>query len=546
VFRHTGQATERVVPTVLVADDNSNIQKMVTLALKDQGIDVIAVGNGEAAVRKLADPLPDLVLADIFMPVRNGYEVCEYVKKDERFAHIPVVLLVGAFDPLDEHEVERVHADGVLKKPFVPPDQLIGLVKSLLGRGASAAAVEAPSEEAPAEAASLQVEKTQQLTAAEIAKILEKKGRVPTPPVLPSGLEPDDYATRPAMIDIHTDEEAPVAFEDLLGSGESAKEEDHETAEKAEETHGASRASTGTVLDEAAHVEEAAAAEEEATEEEVAAINYEGIREEAKQPDPEQPPIPVNFGPSEPMEVITDEVVETSTVEVERSADLVTGAGDWLDSSAKQTAPVEAAPIAHAEEIEAAQPVHEEFPVAAEVHDESATAATIGDLDETTELPPHILEEEVRRAEEIAARVAAQNREQAAREKETGAFGVAAAGITGGSIAGAITAVDDLLARHMTQGAGAVREEAAAPPLQVNVPPLPLPEREPQAAVTAPPAEVPAAAAARPATSREELIEAVSERVLAQLDPYLIQKISREIIRPLVEALVKRELEKFE
>ena len=57
---------------ILVADDNSNIQKMVALALKDEGIDVVAVGNGEAAMRKIPDLRPDLVLADIFMPVRNG------------------------------------------------------------------------------------------------------------------------------------------------------------------------------------------------------------------------------------------------------------------------------------------------------------------------------------------------------------------------------------------------------------------------------------------------------------------------------------------
>lgn len=105
---------------ILVADDNSNIQKMVGLALKDQGIDVVAVGNGEAAVRKISDIRPDLVLADVFMPVRNGYEVCQYVKMDPTLAHIPVILLVGAFDPLDEQEAQRVGADGVLKKPFVP------------------------------------------------------------------------------------------------------------------------------------------------------------------------------------------------------------------------------------------------------------------------------------------------------------------------------------------------------------------------------------------------------------------------------------------
>jgi CheY-like chemotaxis protein len=125
------------VPKILVADDNSNIQKMVSLALKDQGIDVVAVGNGEAAVRKIADVRPDLVLADVFMPVRNGYEVCQFVKMDSALSHIPVILLVGAFDPLDEQEAQRVGADGVLKKPFIPPDPLISMVKSALQRAGS-------------------------------------------------------------------------------------------------------------------------------------------------------------------------------------------------------------------------------------------------------------------------------------------------------------------------------------------------------------------------------------------------------------------------
>src|SRR6266851_2622841 len=129
----------RSVARILVADDNSNIQKMVGLALKDQGIDVIAVGNGEAAVRKIADLRPDLVLADVFMPVRNGYEVCKFVKDNSSLAHIPVILLVGAFDPLDEQEAQRVGADGVLKKPFVPPDPLISMVKSALARAGIAA-----------------------------------------------------------------------------------------------------------------------------------------------------------------------------------------------------------------------------------------------------------------------------------------------------------------------------------------------------------------------------------------------------------------------
>jgi CheY-like chemotaxis protein len=137
------------VAKILVADDNSNIQKMVGLALKDQGIDVVAVGNGEAAVRKISDIKPDLVLADVFMPVRNGYEVCRYVKEDSALAHIPVILLVGAFDPLDEQEAQRSGADGVLKKPFVPPDPLISMVKSALVRAGVPLGPPAPAEKIP-------------------------------------------------------------------------------------------------------------------------------------------------------------------------------------------------------------------------------------------------------------------------------------------------------------------------------------------------------------------------------------------------------------
>jgi CheY-like chemotaxis protein len=140
------------VPRILVADDNTNIQKMVVLAFQERGVEVIAVGNGEAAVRRLPDANPDLVLADVFMPVRNGYEVCEFVKKDPRFSHVPVILLVGAFDPLDEKEARRVGADGVLKKPFVPPDPLIAMVMSALEKNPKVAAELAKAKEVAAEA----------------------------------------------------------------------------------------------------------------------------------------------------------------------------------------------------------------------------------------------------------------------------------------------------------------------------------------------------------------------------------------------------------
>jgi len=197
------------VAKILVADDNSNIQKMVGLALKDQGIDVVAVGNGEAAVRKISDVKPDLVLTDVFMPVRNGYEVCKYVKDDSALAHIPVILLVGAFDPLDEQEAQRVGADGVLKKPFVPPDPLISMVKSALSR--AGVVVGAPAEPPPPPAAP--------------AEFKPLALHTPPPPPLPSFEEPEEeIPARPAPISIDRSTQ-PLAFGSLLDTPGTTEED---------------------------------------------------------------------------------------------------------------------------------------------------------------------------------------------------------------------------------------------------------------------------------------------------------------------------------
>jgi CheY-like chemotaxis protein len=118
---------------ILLADDSITIQKVVNLTFSDEGIEVIAVSNGETAVNKLDATRPDIVLADIFMPGRNGYEVCEYVKTHPQFQHLPVLLLVGAFEPFDKQEALRVKADGHLTKPF-ESRTLIATVKRLLER----------------------------------------------------------------------------------------------------------------------------------------------------------------------------------------------------------------------------------------------------------------------------------------------------------------------------------------------------------------------------------------------------------------------------
>jgi CheY-like chemotaxis protein len=86
--------------------------------LRSEGYEVITVSDGETAMLRLKDAVPDLVIADVSMPFVTGYELCEYVKMSGKFPNAGVVLTVGAVEPLDANRAEQVGADGILKKPF--------------------------------------------------------------------------------------------------------------------------------------------------------------------------------------------------------------------------------------------------------------------------------------------------------------------------------------------------------------------------------------------------------------------------------------------
>jgi CheY-like chemotaxis protein len=119
---------------LLLADDSPTVRKVVELFFGEEGYDVVAVGGGEEALRELEGGRPpDVLLADVVMPGPNGYELCERVKRDSRFSRVPVVLLVGTFEPFNEAEARRVGADTVLTKPFQSIRDLVSKVGSLLG-----------------------------------------------------------------------------------------------------------------------------------------------------------------------------------------------------------------------------------------------------------------------------------------------------------------------------------------------------------------------------------------------------------------------------
>jgi CheY-like chemotaxis protein len=141
---------------LLLADDSVTIQRVIELTFADEDVQVIAVGDGAQAIAHVQRDRPDIVLADVGMPERDGYEVAAFIKGNAGLSHIPVLLLTGAFEPVDETRARAAGCDGVLVKPF-EPQMVISRVKDLLaGRRAApstaaAAPLPVPTASAPAE-----------------------------------------------------------------------------------------------------------------------------------------------------------------------------------------------------------------------------------------------------------------------------------------------------------------------------------------------------------------------------------------------------------
>ena len=116
---------------LLLADDSVTIQRVIELTFSGEDIQVVAVNDGEQAIARIPTEHPDIVLADIGMPKKGGYDVAAFVKGRADLEHIPVLLLAGAFEPVDQARAEQVRCDGVLIKPF-EPRQVIERVRELL------------------------------------------------------------------------------------------------------------------------------------------------------------------------------------------------------------------------------------------------------------------------------------------------------------------------------------------------------------------------------------------------------------------------------
>jgi CheY-like chemotaxis protein len=128
---------------ILLADDSITIQKVIELTFSDEDFELHTVGNGQKAIDEIRSIMPHIVLCDIIMPEKNGYEVCEFIKSNPDLKHIPVLLLTGAFEPFDQERARNAGCDGFLAKPF-EPQTLISKVKELLSRAPVPAAAASP------------------------------------------------------------------------------------------------------------------------------------------------------------------------------------------------------------------------------------------------------------------------------------------------------------------------------------------------------------------------------------------------------------------
>ena len=118
---------------ILIADDERDIRDLVAFTLKFAGHEVVVASNGEEALQKAPEVMPDLILMDVRMPRMTGYEACQKMKEDDRIKFIPVVFLSAKGQEAEIQTGMQVGAEEYLLKPFAP-NELVDRVNQILRR----------------------------------------------------------------------------------------------------------------------------------------------------------------------------------------------------------------------------------------------------------------------------------------------------------------------------------------------------------------------------------------------------------------------------
>jgi two-component system, OmpR family, alkaline phosphatase synthesis response regulator PhoP len=116
---------------ILIVDDEPDIILMVGTRLKANGYEIISAGDGQAGYEMAQKEKPDLVILDLMLPKMDGYKVCGFLKRDYRYAKIPILMFTAKAQEEDMKLAREMGADAYLVKPF-KPEELLGKIRELL------------------------------------------------------------------------------------------------------------------------------------------------------------------------------------------------------------------------------------------------------------------------------------------------------------------------------------------------------------------------------------------------------------------------------
>ena len=122
---------------ILLADDSPQALRLGEQILTAQGIEVVSVTDGAVALRRLPDVTPDLLITDVYLPTKNGFDLARFLKSQAEYRHIPVIFAAGPADEFDEQDAKNAGAEEILRKPF-EASALLGAVQRLLEQAATA------------------------------------------------------------------------------------------------------------------------------------------------------------------------------------------------------------------------------------------------------------------------------------------------------------------------------------------------------------------------------------------------------------------------
>lgn len=121
---------------ILLADDSPQALRLAEQILASQGIEVVSVTDGATALRRLGDVNPDLLIADVYLPTKNGFELARFLRSQPQYRHMPVIFAAGPADQFDEQDAKNAGADLIVRKPF-EASLLVAGVQQLLEQSAS-------------------------------------------------------------------------------------------------------------------------------------------------------------------------------------------------------------------------------------------------------------------------------------------------------------------------------------------------------------------------------------------------------------------------